>query len=1122
MIKKLVILLSLIYSSFSFSAASPEGVLGCQNLNMNSAFTISFSVDGPSDDQYLYLYRRTGLFSTESEFIWAGFDDYWRRFYFTNYYIDYLFNDTSLTDESYNIKITHTSDGVLTYYIQTSSDSTWLEKEVKTSTESSSGFSLYYNNISNVQCEDSVQSPTGDEPGSSQGFAFSESMCPATAVQSWENSGTSTLNIKNGAKIYDAADGYKIGFEDISGKDIQRNRCRLTGSGTKYTCQPRGEYILGFDVDSISVPDSADFDYGTYKEISGTETFSAGVHKVDGEFKVTGTLNINGDVTLYVTKFTLDGGNVRYQTEGSHLIVINTGSDTSELKDGTAYGHFISRELTKVLDGMKLYGTVTAKDLEVDDANVYFQEPDCTTSPVTGDNYSVAITPSQQYLLQCETSPQVTIDVTDEDGSSAPSGVKVNVSFSPSGIGTAGEYSTDSNGQVVLDLSLSAALDDYSITATLVDDTDESDSATVSVVPYKFDIPEADGIAGKEEIFSMRVLACKDDTATLVEEYSGSKTLSVTTSIEVPASGATDGNFQVKSDTNSTWSSSQITLEFTNGEVDSDASSPDEIAYLRYYESGTVNLTISDSNFDCPEGYSSCVTSNGQSIFWDGLTGSVDVDFRPWTFAICDSENSDMDGNITDASSLGYKAAGEQFDLHIYPIIWQQSAAESDPENDDIDVSGYCDTDNVTHNFYISPSATVTLDHEVAQPSSGENGTLSGTKSFAHSAKSSEGDYYLSELEWSEVGVLRVKVDAGTYLGMDINQGYREIGRFYPNHLALVTSGGADTWTYKDGHAGFAYMGQSIEHNFFVQAMTRDDSPVANYLYFDSDLVADLEYYAMSGTTSLTDRLLDGTDSVVDETSTSWTAGSDWTLIDDSPDYAQLQVNYSEFTFVKNAVASSPYETEADGPYNSGFGVQIITDSGGNTPDGISFNSDRTGSAALSALFSEQPDFRYGRMALTDVGGNSDAQISVPLKVEYWDGNEFVTNTDDSGSAFNSGYYCRQIIWSDSASSDAGFTVTTEDPAQDEMKAYSGEFDNLVATHSGDDREQIRLWLRQQSTEPTSGFDCYNLSGTVDQPWLRYNWRDLGDEDPSVVVVFGTYRGNDRVIFRGESRLTGQ
>ena len=73
-------------------------------------------------------------------------------------------------------------------------------------------------------------------------------------------------------------------------------------------------------------------------------------------------------------------------------------------------------------------------------------------------------------------------------------------------------------------------------------------------------------------------------------------------------------------------------------------------------------------------------------------------------------------------------------------------------------------------------------------------------------------------------------------------------------------------------------------------------------------------------------------------------------------------------------------------------------------------------------------------------------------------------------------------------------------------------------------REQVRLWLRMDDSEPDSdGGNNISCSGSDQgQPWLRYNWRQLGDEDPSTVVTFGIYRGNDRVIYRGESGLTGQ
>lgn len=72
------------------------------------------------------------------------------------------------------------------------------------------------------------------------------------------------------------------------------------------------------------------------------------------------------------------------------------------------------------------------------------------------------------------------------------------------------------------------------------------------------------------------------------------------------------------------------------------------------------------------------------------------------------------------------------------------------------------------------------------------------------------------------------------------------------------------------------------------------------------------------------------------------------------------------------------------------------------------------------------------------------------------------------------------------------------------------------------ERAQVRLWLRQGSNSvqlTDSGVDCSNGADFTNQPWLQYNWRNLGDEDPSTVVTFGTFRGNDRIIFSGEKGM---
>ena len=82
----------------------------------------------------------------------------------------------------------------------------------------------------------------------------------------------------------------------------------------------------------------------------------------------------------------------------------------------------------------------------------------------------------------------------------------------------------------------------------------------------------------------------------------------------------------------------------------------------------------------------------------------------------------------------------------------------------------------------------------------------------------------------------------------------------------------------------------------------------------------------------------------------------------------------------------------------------------------------------------------------------------------------------------------------------------------------------MKAIQTESTREQIRFWLTLRSTDGTKG-ESDSCGGSDNElPWLRYNWdgEDDDEEDPSTVVTFGIHRGNDRVIYRGESGLTGQ
>ncbi|SUP57205.1 DUF6701 domain-containing protein [Vibrio vulnificus] len=120
--------------------------------------------------------------------------------------------------------------------------------------------------------------------------------------------------------------------------------------------------------------------------------------------------------------------------------------------------------------------------------------------------------------------------------------------------------------------------------------------------------------------------------------------------------------------------------------------------------------------------------------------------------------------------------------------------------------------------------------------------------------------------------------------------------------------------------------------------------------------------------------------------------------------------------------------------------------------------------------------------------------------------------------------FCRQLIWHSQPQASSNASLSGSDTVS------AGRSDQLSARQSTTDinnqiREQVRFWLRVSDTNlqkvATTDNDI-QCNGSGARPWLRFNWRNLGDEDPNAVVTFGINRGNDRVIYKGESGLTGQ
>ncbi|MCE7657338.1 DUF6701 domain-containing protein [Vibrio fluvialis] len=781
----------------------------------------------------------------------------------------------------------------------------------------------------------------------------------------------------------------------------------------------------------------------------------------------------------------------------------NTGDNASFSVTGSANlcaNAFSRRTFTVSGNGLFTGSVIADKTVLSGSGSLrYYPGAACSANEINSDTYRLQLQPAEAYSLICA-AQRLEFQVVDSNNQ-ATGDFTGTISVSPAsaslaliqgkGSGSKGSYTPNANGELWLDLTASAS-QTVTITGTLNPQGDsDSVSGTYHFVPYKLAAGDQYVIANKPQTIELKALACNDNGGVVDINYAGTPTIQ--SDWVAPTSGAGD-------------------LTFAPAFIQGAASSE-----LTMEDSGIQTVTMTDKDFDC-SGLTDCPVEGSGT-----LQGSFTVYSRPWTLAICSPNGNTMDGDITNPDSLAFTKAGNLFALNIRPLRWVSSSGDdSSPQvgGSAIETSAYCSS-AVTQNFFSDNSqlaALAVLSHQVAKPADGNDGTLDGTLEQLNTAGINSTYLPFSGLSWSEVGVLRVNADiSGSYLGMTVNQGYRDIGRFYPAWLSITEN----SWDYADGHNGFVYMNQTIPYRFTVEAQNMQSDATTNYSAFSQALIADVKLLAVDGDgEELSDR--------IDE--------YDLQLWDGAGDGAWSGATLSvtnDFTFLKQQQSASPYTSSVDGPYQSGFGLRVS-----DKVDGVDFASPDLELKASTTLldtgkrFTTQPDIRYGRMVLGDVGGTSVSTINVPLRVEYWQGSRFAINADDSGSYFATPneYVCKQTVWPISGSGSSS-KLTGSDTSSSWAKVASGKSSVVFATPASSDetadvREQVRFWLRLDDDARSSpqlsesGVNC----GTqyTSQPWLQYNWRDKGDEDPSAVVTFGIHRGNDKVIFRGETRLTGQ
>ena len=764
--------------------------------------------------------------------------------------------------------------------------------------------------------------------------------------------------------------------------------------------------------------------------------------------------------------------------------------DSNAIFIGMAY----NESNTYLTSNVQFYGALTTKDIYLDSNSKIIRSSGCL-APVN--SYELAITPSTQLALMCgEDTPtfdiltqnnsvgeslEVIISIPDADSvaftleASVGSGNACSITSSADRC----KFISNRNGE----LTISAKVDNfdanlaktrYQLKAMLLEDTDKSKSVDFSFVPYKFDIKSSNQdkwdnsaipmIANKPVDIDVRVLACppsSDSSSPVVLKYNHSlKGDDVSSLITMPSA-------------NQSGAISLSGLDFKGGLAKSS---------VTFTDSGEATITLKDSEFDC-DSFDELKDPDTKECQIDGgiLSGEFSVKSRPWKFSVCpqSTEGEYVSANGNSKSGNAFVAAGQLFSVRVAPLKYNSPECS--------------EQEQLTHNYFLS-EASAELSYTLDSPAGGILGNLSGTlvrnvsddKKIAYS-------YVFSDLAYSEVGSINLSaLETGAfYSSIEVDgdkgvKGSRKIGRFYPDSFVINST----KWDAPKNQGNISYMGQNFdlaEVSILPYGMG-SSAPLKNYHLIDGGYQAKL---AVLGDGKVSNSL------ILD------TSLGDWR---ENPDVSETSQWYLQDAF---AYVTKPLDE--NGPFNTNDRLSKATEfsleiSG---TDPVRFKNSSSESYSISAVLPSQPPVRFGRMMLSDVGGYQGQKLTVPLSVEFWNGERFVTNAEDNNTSVINFIQKQTPIWPDDGTDCSVLLEGNATVSGGKTRKIKAQQD--LATCQSSVRQQTEVWL---------GLD----SNGSNVPWLKYNWDkdSAGEENPSSVVTFGIHRGNDRVIYRGEPGLTGQ
>ncbi|NKB33377.1 MAG: DUF11 domain-containing protein [Pseudomonadales bacterium] len=534
-------------------------------------------------------------------------------------------------------------------------------------------------------------------------------------------------------------------------------------------------------------------------------------------------------------------------------------------------------------------------------------------------------------------------------------------------------------------------------------------------------------------------------------------------------------------------------------------------------------------------------------------------------------------GDATDANNF-HATAGVGFDTTVSAIVWE---AADDSDFDGIPDQGANLYDNaVTMNYGNESTAgtyEVLITHALVEPIGGEDGVLTDTRfpTFSSGAQT-------HTMTYDEVGVINLDAQlvlngtstAANYLGTTFGlQGNVEnLGRFVPADFQM--SAGvinsrplATAEPFSIGASTFTYMGEEFEIMATVTARNAAGATTRNYIF---DALPGRDFAKLTGTdfdissffaadeigspTDYSTRLADPT--------TGPTRSVSWASLADAVMDRGIATLSGNLVFERQAsgLEDGPFDTSLLPLPGAGArdSLSIAVNASDSDSVGFVLDLDIDGGGNDAAKISEE-EFRYGRLLVDNAFGSESEELAIGFSIEYWDGTEFVLNTDDSSTTlfydatgadsfdrslrfledppFPGAYDGTLVPDNDNGMVEVGETFIELEAINDPSDVTISFFEGRTLQISGvdidtdgveDDRPFFASAPDPDNTDDINGsavieFDLSDAQLPFSLDFLSYDWRGVGDledenedgdytDNPRARINFGSYPGHDRVI----------